>query len=158
MKKIAFLIVAVAVLASCSNQKKEQAVQQPEAEAVVYTVDNLYENAETLVNKEIVVKGTVMHVCKEGGERCFIMGSTEDVLIRVEAGEDIGAFTQEQMGSELEITGVLTEVTTEAESHIVTPGEEGEDKQTESAHQAIADAQETAKVEYYIKGLKAKEL
>ncbi|NQU86302.1 MAG: hypothetical protein HQ541_11125 [Mariniphaga sp.] len=162
MKKFAFLILLVIVFAACTNQKKEQAVQ-PEEEAIVYTVDNLYENAESLVNKEIVVKGTVMHVCKESGARCFIMGSNEDVLIRVEAGEDIGAFTQEQMGSDLEIKGIFTEVTTEAEAHNPEHGEEPaegevENEEMASQHETIIDAQEDMEIVYFIKGLTAKEL
>ena len=70
----------------------------------------LYANIEGLVDKEVVVKGTVSHVCKHSGARCFLMGSTEDISIRVEAGEEIGSFMQEQLGSELEIVGILREV------------------------------------------------
>jgi hypothetical protein len=56
-----------------------------------------------------MVKGTVTHVCKEAGARCFVMGSTEDISIRIEAGR-IGSFTQEQMGSDIQVRGTLKEV------------------------------------------------
>jgi hypothetical protein len=37
------------------------------------------------------------------------MGSTEDISIRIEAGR-IGSFTQEQMGSDIQVRGTLKEV------------------------------------------------
>ena len=162
MKNFLWLSFLVFLVFGCSNQNKNQqkAVEQP-AEAVVLTVDELYSNAAELVDKEVVVKGTVMHVCKEGGARCFLMGSTEDKNIRVEAGEKIGAFKQEQMGSDLEIVGILKEVKTEADAH--NPGkehgagEEPADSARAAAHQVIADAQEAAEVVYFIEGLKVKE-
>jgi len=143
----------------CNNASKQNENQAAEKSAVVYSVDDLYANAAELEGKEVVVKGTVMHVCKQGGGRCFLMGSTEDMNIRVEAGEKIGAFSQEQMGSDLTITGVFKEVRTEADAHNPA-GEHGEeeaheeDAETEEAHRIIAEAQEATDVVYFIEGLK----
>ncbi|MBW8332435.1 MAG: hypothetical protein K0M40_10480 [Prolixibacteraceae bacterium] len=104
MKKSVVLFLGLVLLFSCntSNQKKS-------TELVVMTVDQLQKNGKDLVGKEVIVKGTVSHVCKESGARCFLMGSTEDVSVRIEAGK-IGSFGQEQMGSELQIRGILQEV------------------------------------------------
>ena len=182
MKKLALLSLVALILFSCGNQKsKKQTVVQAEPEIVVLTVDDLYKNAADLADKEIVVKGTVMHICKSGGERCFIMGSNEDVVIRIEAGEKIGAFDQELMGSDIEVTGVLREVKTDDDAH--NPGEHHdgetdddkhgdgdtdddehgdgehvEDADTEEAHKVIAESQEDAEIVYFIEGLKSKEL
>ena len=161
MKNLIAIGVLVLVLFSCSNQNKngnEAVSEDIKSEAVVYSIDDLYTNAENLVDKEIVIEGTVMHVCKHGGERCFLMGSNEDVNIRIEAGEKIGAFSQEQMGSDLVISGVLKEVKTEADAH--NPGQEhgdgevDEDAETANAHNVIAEAQEAAAVVYFIEGVK----
>ena len=46
---------------------------------MLYEVITLLEQSGDLADKEIVVKGTVMHVCQHGGQRCFLMGSTEDL-------------------------------------------------------------------------------
>lgn len=104
MKKSVVLFLGLVLLFSCntSNQKKS-------TELAVMTVDQLQENGKDLVGKEVTVKGTVSHVCKESGARCFLMGSTEDVSIRIEAGK-IGSFGQEQMGSEIQVRGILQEV------------------------------------------------
>jgi hypothetical protein len=161
MKNLVWLSFLVFLVFGCSNQNKnQQKVDEQTAKAVVLSVDELYENAADLVDREVVVKGTVMHVCKEGGARCFLMGSTEDKNIRVEAGEKIGAFRQEQMGSDLEIVGILKEVKTEAQAHnpIVEQGgsEETVDSVRAAAHQIIAEAQENAEVVYFIEGLQVK--
>ncbi len=144
----------------CGNATKKQ--QEAEPAKVVLTVDQLYEQAAELADKEVVVKGTVYHVCKAGGARCFLMGSNENINIRVEAGEKIGAFTQEQMGSELEISGILKVVRTGADAH--NPGKEhgteGEkpDSLTAAAHEVLAAAVDSAEVVYFIEGLAVKEV
>lgn len=160
MKNLALISLFALILFGCGNTGKQQAVVEKPEDAIVLSVDELYGNAADLVDKEVVVKGTVMHVCKEGGARCFLMGTTEDINIRVEAGEKIGAFNQEQMGSELEIVGILKEVITEADAHNPNhgEGEATENEETANAHKVIAQAQESAEVVYFIEGLKVKEV
>ena len=164
MRKLILFAFVATVLFGCNNQKKQETSESstPVSEEVVYTIDDLYSNAANMVDKEVVIKGTVMHVCQQGGERCFLMGSNEDVNIRIEAGDKIGAFSQELMGSDLEVIGVLKEVKTEADAH--NPGQhsgsetEAVNAETENAHQVIAEAQEKSEVVYFIEGIKAKEL
>lgn len=164
MKKIALLSLLAVILFACGQQTKTQEAKvEAEKSAEVLSVDELLEKATELTDNEVVVKGTVFHVCQQGGERCFLMGSTEDISIRVEAGEKLGAFTQEQMGSELVITGILKEVLTEADAH--NPGkehgeEEGdvEDAETAAAHEVLADNQAAAERVFFIEGLKVKEM
>ena len=164
MRKIVLLSLLTAMLFACGQQtKKQEAKVVAEKSSVVLSVDDLLKKAPELADNEVVVKGTVFHVCQQGGERCFLMGSTEDISIRVEAGEKLGAFTQDQMGSELEITGILKEVLTEADAH--NPGkehgeEEGkvEDAETEAAHVVLAENQAAAERVFFIEGLKVKEM
>lgn len=166
MKKIALISLFALILFACGQQSKtqEQTTEVEKQAAVVLTVDELLEKAPDLANKEVAVKGTVFHVCQQGGERCFLMGSTEDFSIRIEAGEKIGAFSQEQMGSDLQVIGILKEVLTEADAH--NPGkehgeeEEGhtEDAETEAAHQVLAENQEAAERVFFIEGLEVKEM
>src|SRR6056297_1175940 len=158
MNKFVLISLMSILFLGCNNASKQNENQAAEKSAVVYSVDDLYANAAELEGKEVVVKGTVMHVCKQGGGRCFLMGSNEAMNIRVEAGEKIGAFSQEQMGSDLTITGVFKEVRTEVDAHNP-EGEHGEeeaheeDAETEEAHRIIAEAQEATEVVYFIDGL-----
>ena len=162
MKKIVLLSFIAALLFSCGQSPKNQETKQeaPQVEATVLSIDDVLAQASDLADKEVVVKGTVMHVCQEGGQRCFLMGSGEDITIRIEAGEKIGAFKQEQMGSELQIVGILKEVKTAAEAH--NPGEhEGEvqeNAETQNAHKVLAENQASAEREFFIEGIAVKEL
>jgi len=108
MKKTLFALLGLLILFSCTNQSNKKK-DDKQATPTALTVDELQTKAKDLVGKEVAVKGTVTHVCKEAGARCFVMGSNEDVTIRIEAGK-IGSFTQEQMGSDIEIRGILREV------------------------------------------------
>jgi hypothetical protein len=108
MKKSLGVLLSLVVLFSCTNQAKQKK-DEKSAQLTVLTVDELQTQGKDLVGKEVLVKGTVTHVCKEAGARCFIMGSTEDVIVRIEAGR-IGSFTQEQMGSDIQVRGTLQEV------------------------------------------------
>jgi len=164
MKKIVLLSFIAAFMFSCGQAPKKQEAKQPEPqkEAVVLSIDDVLAQAPELADKEVVVKGTVMHVCQEGGQRCFLMGSGEEFTIRVEAGEKIGTFKQEQMGSELQIIGILKEVKTEAEAH--NPGAEHgegqmqENAETQDAHKILAENQASAEREFFIEGIAVKEL
>jgi len=108
MKKSLMFLLSIVVLLSCTNQLKQKN-DAKSAEIDVLTVDEIQTQGKELVGKEVFVKGTVTHVCKESGARCFVMGSTEDVSIRIEAGK-IGSFSQEQMGSDIQVRGILREV------------------------------------------------
>jgi hypothetical protein len=166
MKKLLLLPVFALILFSCGNQKsKKQVAVEPAKEVAVLSVDDLIKQSADLADKEVVVKGTVMHVCTHSGKRCFIMGSNEDITIRIEAGDKIGSFSQELMGSDIEITGVLREVKTEAQAHKPgqhegehAEGEHKEDAATEKAHKVIADSQEKSETVYFIEGIKSKVL
>lgn len=162
------LVVVAFLMFACGQQAKKQPTSKVEtkAEAVALSVDEVLEKAADLKDSEVVVKGTVFHVCKHGGERCFMMGSNEDISIMVVAGEKIGTFSQEQMGSDLEIVGILKEAKTEAEAHNPRQesGEhsehgalhEADDAQTEAAHKIIADNQDAAEKVYFLEGIKVK--
>lgn len=172
MKKIVLISCIALLFVACGQSKKQNAkVVEQEKAAVVLTIDQVLEQAMELADKEVLITGTVMHVCKSGGERCFLMGSNEDITIRVEAGEKIGAFTQEQMGSDLQIVGILKEVKSEADAHNPAKehgegehaeGEHGEhdhahDADADAAHEVIAANQEAAERIFFIEGLKLKE-
>ena len=162
MKKLIFILFLGLIIFGCGNSKNQSTTSTKlPNDVIILTVDELYQKAAELEDKEVAVKGTVMHVCKEGGQRCFLMGSNEDINIRVEAGEKIGAFKQELMGSDLEIVGVLKMVKGEADAH--NPGQghgEGEitNEAAEMAHKVIAESQDAAEEVYFIEGMRVKEL
>ncbi len=109
IKKVLGLFVVIAVMASCASkeQKTEQANEQ---EIAKLTVDEVAGDMLSHVDKEIVIKGTVNHVCSHGGKRMFIMGENPDVAIRITPSKEIGVFEKELEGSHVMVTGVLKEL------------------------------------------------
>jgi len=107
MKQFFLFFVSVLVLFSCSGGKNKQA----EASAVAYGLDNLLAVAEQEVDKTVTVVGYVTHTCKHSGKRCFIVGESQAVSLRVEIDPEgeIEMFTPELIGSKLAITGILKE-------------------------------------------------
>lgn len=108
MREKLFALLILLIPFSCTNQTNQKK-EGKQTQLTALTVDDLQKQAKDLVGKEVMVKGTVTHVCKEAGARCFVMGSNEDITIRIEAGT-IGSFTQEQVGSDIEVRGILREV------------------------------------------------
>ena len=110
MIKKVFGIVAIAVLlASCATkeQKKEETTEK---EIAKVTVDEVAANMQNFVDKEVVIEGTVNHVCAHGGKRMFIMGSDPDVAIKITPNDEIGVFEKELEGSLVLVTGIVKEL------------------------------------------------
>ena len=105
--------VMALTFASCQgNQKKAQA-EEAKAEVktatTVVTPEKVMEDGATLVGKEVAVKGTVNHVCRHGGKKCRLAGTTEGAWIQVMARGEIKEFAKELIGSEIVVKGTVKE-------------------------------------------------
>lgn len=140
MKKTLFFAALVAVLglASCSKPAESQ--------ETVYTIDQLYEQAESLVGDTITFQGMCTHLCAHGGRKAFLMGSDESRILRVEGGE-MGNFDAACISNVVRVKGVLNVVEYQPEPVIVDDpaeqhGENGQGCETEQ--KAIKDYYVTA--------------
>ena len=114
MKNFIYITVLALGLVSCGNSNKKQSTEtNPQVEAVAVdkavSVEDMLAKAETLVGKEVVLKGKISHTCKHSGRRCFVVGKDGKTSIRVEAKGNIGGFNRELIGSEIAIKGILRE-------------------------------------------------
>lgn len=109
IKKVLGLLVVIAVMASCAS-KEQKSEQTNEQEITKLTVDEVAGDMLSHVDKEIVIKGIVNHVCSHGGKRMFIMGEDPDVAIKITPCEEIGVFEKELEGSHVMVTGVVKEL------------------------------------------------
>lgn len=115
MKRLFFVTIAVLVLVSCGNKSRESATEESVATTQItpdvptYQLEKLLAEADKMIDKTVVVIGTVTHTCKHSGKRCFIVGEDGKTSFRVEAKGDIGGFNKELVGSELAIKGILKE-------------------------------------------------
>jgi len=109
IKKVLGILTVAAIMVSCGNkeQKKEACCDK---EMTKVTVEQVMENMQTYVDKDIVIVGTVNHVCSHGGKRMFIMGENPDVAIKIIPNEEMGVFEKELEGSHVIVTGILEEL------------------------------------------------
>jgi hypothetical protein len=92
-----------------NSASEETASQEVQSTVNANTVETLLASADSLVDKDITVRGYVTHTCKHSGRRCFIVGEDQKTSLRVEAKGEIGGFNRELIGSELVIKGKLRE-------------------------------------------------
>lgn len=104
------LIAMTAIAASCGNKKaSSDATKEQTAHNSALEVDSLLANGETLIGKEVTVKGICTHTCKHGAKKIFLMGSDDTQTLRVEAGDKIGAFDTKCVNAMVSVTGILKE-------------------------------------------------
>ena len=101
MKKILF-VLAAGLVALTACQKAEQA-------PIVYSVDEVYVQGDSLVGDTIYVEGLCMHLCKHGGKKAFLRSSEEGEFIRANA-TDFEAFAGECVNNTVRVRGVLREM------------------------------------------------
>jgi hypothetical protein len=116
MKQLFVLSVLSVAIFSCSgNKKAETATETAEVTTVAdeqlpaFGLDSLLKVAERELDKTVKVNGYVTHTCKHSGKRCFIVGESQSVSMRIEAKGEIGGFNRELVGSKIEVAGILKE-------------------------------------------------
>ena len=117
MKKILLMISAVALLASCNCEDNTNSTDADstvveattEVPISIITVEDFIENQAKYIGKEVTVSGTVTHVCKHGGKKMHLVGTSDDAKLRIDADETISEFPIELEGSDVVVTFMVTE-------------------------------------------------
>lgn len=98
-----FAIIGVLTLNSCGEKK---AVAEDVQE---FTVENILNEAEAMIDQEVVLEGVCTHICSHGGKKIFLMGEDETQTIRVEASDNIGAFSADCANAMVRVRGKVVE-------------------------------------------------
>lgn len=108
MRNLFLLFVLAAALVSCEGTKTDKA---NDAEATTFNVFDMNEQVADLVDQQIVISGTVDHVCKHGGGKMYLFDPVnEDSRIKIVAGESGDFIADEMMGMNVTVTGVVEEL------------------------------------------------
>ncbi len=108
MKKILIGLFAIIIAIACKNSETtSNETNTPEEK--VYELSEFMKIANDSLNKEVHVKGTVSHICSHSGRRCFLVDSTADISVKVEATGNISGFNRELSGMEVVVTGIVRE-------------------------------------------------
>lgn len=112
IKKIFSLLFIVLLVSSCGNTGKKEVSSNAGTtdDAVKVEFASLVDNPSVYVGKKISVEGKVVHVCTHSGKKLFITGENPDVMLYVQAGEEMPKFPMELLGSEVVVEGTLTQV------------------------------------------------
>ncbi|MEI8201440.1 MAG: hypothetical protein WCH34_00395 [Bacteroidota bacterium] len=111
MKKLFFFLVASALILSlnigcnsCSNQTADSTKVSN-----VLSVDSFLVAPEKWANKEVVISGTVSHVCRHSGKKLFLFGANAEKTVKINAGGSFSTFDLKYEGVDLEVTGTVVE-------------------------------------------------
>lgn len=125
LKKVFILAFIALIMAACGNVSQEQSEATAETTEVivepgVIAIVDFPTKAESLIGEEVFIEGTVVHVCKHGGKKMFIVGE-EDPDIRVKittTGEEVAAFLPELEGSYVKVKGIVNAIEVEVEEEV----------------------------------------
>ena len=137
LKKFFIFAFIDLIMASCGNttqntteaeeQEATEQVAEVAAEPMQVAVIDFPDEAENLVGKEVFIEGTVVHVCKHGGKKMFLVAEEDpDVRIKITTdGELVAAFQPELEGNWVKVIGVVEAF--EAEEEMEAEGAEHEE-------------------------------
>ncbi len=121
MKKYLLIFSVIALfLTSCNNTekvkeakndvkkeaKKDAKVAEEPVKIAIADFDSLIGK---YVGKKVIIKGTVDHICKHGGQKLFLVSENSDARVKVTPDEEIAAFNAELEGERMMVTGVVEE-------------------------------------------------
>ncbi len=106
-KVLPFIILMMIILASCNSGTKEEVAAK--ADTTLMTVLTFEKQADSLVDKPVYIEGTVLHTCKHGGKRMFLVDGTDSIRVEVTAGPTIAKFDESLIGSRVRVLGILKE-------------------------------------------------
>jgi hypothetical protein len=108
-RKILYIfILFVLIVSACSTGNKDNA-KKSNVDTVKVTVLSFLKQADTLVDRPVIIEGTVLHICKHGGERLFLVDGNDSVSVEVTAGPKVSKFEESLIGSRIYIAGILKE-------------------------------------------------
>jgi hypothetical protein len=109
MKKL-FLLLAIAAIISTGNTGcKNKGKQGADSASVSITVDSFLASPEKWAGKDVVMMGTVSHICKHSGKKLFLFGADGEKTVKIYAGGDQATFDIKYEGTDIEITGTVIE-------------------------------------------------
>lgn len=103
VKNASYFLFGLLLFFAC-KQPKNNAVEE------LISLEKFMSVAVDNVDAQVAVSGMVNHVCSHSGRRCFIVDSTGQLSVRVEAAGQIESFGKELIGSEIKVKGLIKEV------------------------------------------------
>lgn len=155
MKRVTLLVIIAVVLSSCGQTgQSERAVSQEDEKDKILTatVEEMLAEPAVYDGKEVAISGMVTHVCRHGGQKCFVVGKDGESQLRIVPSGDIDEFKIELEGSTVAFKGtfkVLNPV--QAEEHVA-------DHDSKEHHDSEMAHTQAEKADYFIEATDFKEV
>jgi len=155
MQRLIVWVLFAVLLGSCNQPVKNEGTETEASkteEVVSATIQELLAQPAVYDGKEVAISGMVTHVCRHGGQKCFVLDEDGETQIRIVPSGDIDEFQIALEGSTVAFKGtfkVLNAV--QAEVHVA-DHESKEHHENEMAHT------EAEKADYFIEAIDFKEL
>ena len=153
MQRAAFLVLVAFLAVSCNQASKENSTESTEIEEIVSaSIQELLATPADYDGKEVAVSGMVTHVCRHGGQKCFIVAEDGETQIRIVPSGDIDEFKIELEGSTVAFKGVFRVL------NIVEAEELVEDHESKEHHAVEQSHSEAEKADYFVEAIDFKEV
>jgi len=146
MRNLLLFTLALLLASSCNTNSTQN------QELISATVEELVASPVNYQEKEVAVSGMVTHVCRHGGQKCFIVGEDGETQVRIVPGSGIDEFSIDLEGSQVAFKGTFRVMT--APEH-----EEHELEHDSKEHHAIEMSHsEAEKADIFLEATELKEL
>lgn len=109
MKKIFFLLTIAVLIIGSNIGCKNHGDKSTDSTKTAITVDSFLLTPEAWAGKDIVIEGTVSHICKHSGKKLFLFGANPEMTVKINAGGNMSTFDIKYEGNDVEITGTVVE-------------------------------------------------
>ena len=111
---ISFILVSAGTLFAQDSKKSVQMTGTSDSKVVTITPEKFQEYAAKNVGNEVEIQGMVVHVCKHGGKKMFIIGEDPEKRVKITASEKVNVFEPEFEGSTIVVVGIIEPIEEEA--------------------------------------------
>jgi hypothetical protein len=155
MQRLLLWIAGAMLLTACGQTGKHEEGKLStgaKEEIISATVEEILAQPAEYENKQIAISGMVTHVCRHGGQKCFVLGQDGETQIRIVPGGDIDEFTIDLEGSTIAFRGTFKILDTRQASELM------EDHESQAEHDQEMAHSEAEKADYFIEAIDFKEV
>lgn len=155
MYRFGITLMAALLLVSCNSTGTKEAGESSkelENRVVKATIEELMAQPAAYEGKEVAISGMVTHVCRHGGQKCFVLAGDGETQIRIVPGGDIDEFKTTLEGSTVAFKGVFRVLNpVEAQEHV-------EDHESKAHHATEMAHSQAEKADYFIEAVDFREV
>jgi hypothetical protein len=110
---ISFILFSASTLFAQDKMTATSTAVSADSKVLALTPENFQEFAVNNVGKEVEIKGMVVHVCKHGGKKLFIIGEDPEKRVKITTSDKVSVFEPELEGSTIMVKGIIEPIAEE---------------------------------------------